>query len=59
MANMSYCKFENTYRDLMDCYRSINDSLSEREHRYRELIVKLCDSIQDEYDPESHLEEME
>lgn len=48
---MSYCRFENTYRDLMDCYNNINDELSGREHRYREQLVELCQSIIDEYDP--------
>ncbi len=50
MANMSYCRFENTLRDLDDCYSNINEQLSEREHRYRKQLVDLCQSIIDEYD---------
>jgi len=50
MANMSYCRFENTYRDLMDCYYNINNQLSKSEHTYREQLVDLCKSIVDRYD---------
>ena len=62
MANMSYCRFENTYRNLMDCYNNINDQLSDREHSYRERLVELCQSIVDEYDSDwitSQVEENE
>jgi hypothetical protein len=50
MANMSYCRFENTYRDLYDCYNNINNDLSESEHKFRKRLVELCQSIVDEYD---------
>jgi len=50
MANMSYCRFENTYRDLLDCYHNINESVSESEHNYRERLVDLCREILDEYE---------
>lgn len=26
MANMSYCRFENTYHDLKDCYEALNEA---------------------------------
>jgi len=52
MANMSYCRFENTYRDLVDCYDNLNDSLDGDEARYRERLVELCQSIVDEFSPE-------
>jgi hypothetical protein len=52
MANMSYVKFENAYRDLFDCYGDINsDDLSKDEMYYREELVKLCEKIVAEYDP--------
>ena len=51
MANMSYCRFENTYRDLMDCYNNINEQLSDREHAYRERLAKLCETILEDYNP--------
>ena len=57
MANMSYCRFENTYRDLLDCYHNINESLSKSEHNYRERLVNLCQEILDEYDPAEQDEE--
>jgi hypothetical protein len=30
MANMSYCRFENTARDFRDCVDNINDPTSRR-----------------------------
>ena len=59
MANMSYCRFENTYRDLYDCYNNINGQLSEREHRYRKQIVAMCQSIIDEYNASCQEDEEE
>jgi hypothetical protein len=52
MANMSYCRFENTYRDLQDCYRNVNKSLSKDEAYYREKLLRLCEDILSEYDPQ-------
>lgn len=51
MPNMSYCRFENTYRDLMDCYYNMNGKLSESETKYREELLNLCQQMLDEYDP--------
>ena len=59
MANMSYCRFENTYRDLVDCYDNLNGSLSERESRYRERLVEMCQSIIDDFSPEKIEEDEE
>ena len=59
MANMSYCRFENTYRDLQDCYHYVNSRLSEREARYREKLLRLCEDILSEYDPELEEEDEE
>lgn len=50
MANMSYCRFENTYRDLLDCYHNMSDDdLSETEARYKKKIIDLCESITSDY----------
>lgn len=39
MSNMSYCRFENTYRELCDCVEHIEDeNLSESEKFYRGRI---------------------
>uniref|UniRef100_A0A6M3J756 Uncharacterized protein n=1 Tax=viral metagenome TaxID=1070528 RepID=A0A6M3J756_9ZZZZ len=46
MGNMSYCRYENTYRDLKDCWDNFNDEpTSETEIKYRKLLVKLCQEI--------------
>lgn len=59
MPNMSYCRFENTYRALMDCYHNINNGLSESESNYRNKLIELCQDILDEYDPTLQQEEEE
>ena len=42
MPNMSYCRFENTYNDLIDCLDNINDEAgNERDERYRIRLIKL------------------
>jgi hypothetical protein len=50
MPNMSYCRFENTYKDLLDCFRALRDldeltDLSDSEKRYAERLIKLCEEI--------------
>jgi len=50
MPNMSYCQFENTYKDLLQCLNSMNNELSEREAGYRERLVDVCREIIDEYE---------
>lgn len=41
MGNMSYVRFENTFRDLQDCYDYMDDTseLSESEAKYRSWII--------------------
>lgn len=42
MANMSYCRFENTYNDLLDCFDEIrNEAESQRDERYRIRLIEL------------------
>ena len=50
MPNMSYCRFENTYRDLLDCLDNMNEQLSESEAGYRERLVDICKEIVNEYE---------
>jgi hypothetical protein len=46
MANMSYCRFENTFHDLEDCLEHINDDdLSESERRYRRKLIAACTEV--------------
>ncbi len=55
MANMSHCRFENTFKDLQDCHENIdNDELSKTEQRYRKLLISLCADIT--YDWENYFE---
>lgn len=52
MGNMSYCRFENTYRDLLDCYDAMPDgeeNLSENEIMARRHLIELCQEISVNY----------
>jgi len=45
MSNMSYCRWENTYRDLNDCYQSMleeDEELSESEAMYKKLLLEVA-----------------
>ena len=40
--NMSYCRFENTYNDLVDCLENIeSEAGNERDERYRIRMIQL------------------
>jgi len=58
MGNMSYCRFENTVRDLQDCYDNfdLNESASEHEQRARKRMIKLCVEIAIDYGCEIDIE---
>tara|TARA_B100001287_G_scaffold119509_1_gene100669 strand:- start:1728 stop:1919 length:192 start_codon:yes stop_codon:yes gene_type:complete len=49
MGNMSYCRFENTARDLQDCVSAINRGeiveLNEYEVEGLRNILELCKEI--------------
>ena len=47
MGNMSYCRFENTYNDLQDCFDNMHNELSESEDEYRKMLIELCQEIVD------------
>lgn len=47
MANMGYCRFENTLSDLQDCLDYMNDNLSGSEARARRDLLALCQEIAD------------
>lgn len=62
MANMSYCRFENTANDLRDCVYAIeegeyNNGISKTEKRGLEEIFELAHQLVNdlEYDVESIL----
>ena len=47
--NMSYCRFENTFYDLRDCYEHISDEdLSRDEENARKKLIELCKEIVEE-----------
>ena len=47
--NMSYCRFENTYNDLVDCFNNIwNEAENMRDEKYRKQMIEfLKDRIED------------
>tara|TARA_R110002012_G_scaffold274474_1_gene460764 strand:+ start:636 stop:830 length:195 start_codon:yes stop_codon:yes gene_type:complete len=49
MGNMSYCRFENTARDLADCVSAVNrgeiDELNEYEIEGLLDILSLCNDM--------------
>lgn len=53
MANMSYCRFENTYSDLRDCVLHLelltggNATISKREWEYANMMRRLCEDFLD------------
>jgi hypothetical protein len=50
---MSYCRFENTYADLLDCadaMRNIEESLSRSEARSFAELVELCKVIAERFE---------
>ena len=50
MANMSYCRFENTLPDLKDCQESMDEELnSQEEIRARRSLIRVCVSIAEDY----------
>ena len=48
---MSYCRFENTLRDLQDCYRNWDDELEKGDYEdcARKEMLELCKRIVREY----------
>ncbi|CAB4138551.1 hypothetical protein UFOVP331_111 [uncultured Caudovirales phage] len=58
--NMSYCRFENTYNDLVDCIENMGkQSENDRDERYRERLLLLMKSIIDSGEVDEILEEIE
>ena len=53
MANMSYCRFENTLQDLQDCYEHLNDTdISRSEDYARHDLIELLRQILEEWEGE-------
>ena len=57
MANMSYCRFQNTKLDLEDCVQSLHDRdhLSDEEYnsmkRMREIAEEFLEASEDYENP--------
>lgn len=51
MANMSYCRFENTLKDLRDCYNNmeLDEDASDYEKTAYPALINLCCEIALEY----------
>jgi len=49
MSNMSYCRFENTVRDLKDCEDFVGDQLSQDENEARKELIKTCIRIAEDF----------
>lgn len=53
MPNMTYCRFENTYTDLKDCYEALGEidmsELSESEREYADKLIKLCSDVHNDF----------
>ena len=48
MANMSYCRWENTLNDLRDCAEHVNDTLDGSEACARAALLELAaDMLED------------
>ena len=49
MPNMSYCRYENTLKDLHDCHEAMQDEdiskLSDTEATARYRLIRLCKKI--------------
>jgi hypothetical protein len=51
MPNMSYCRFENTYNDFLDCINNIhNEAESPRDERYRKKLLGLIIEMSEDID---------
>ena len=56
MANMAYCRFQNTLKDLRDCQNAMWDEavgeMEKDERKARLRLIKLCREIADEFEDE-------
>ena len=52
--NMSYCRFENTVNDMIDCINNmeLDEHASDYEKRARKRFVELCAQVAEQYHEE-------
>lgn len=55
MANMGYCRFQNTVPDLRDCEEALDDfdSLSDDEQQAAKRLLKICHRIAENYEADA------
>jgi len=64
MSNMSYCRFQNTTKDLEDCYEALQsimdgeETISNDELRALKNLLELCKDITDSFEFEDIKEEL-
>ena len=47
---MSYCRFENTYKDLIDCLENIHTIAgTEIDEQYKQKMIKLFNQVCEQY----------
>ncbi len=52
MANMAYCRFQNTLQDLADCEDNMdNPDMSLDEKAARTRLIRLCKRIAKDFEP--------
>lgn len=51
MSNMSYCRMQNTFEDLKDCYNYWDsiDVNNEKEKHFQKRLLDLCKRIVDAF----------
>lgn len=50
MNNMGYIRFENTLKDLRDCFDHMDsEDLSPTEYQARSKLIRLCVGIANDY----------
>ena len=57
---MSYCRFENTYNDLMDCIENWSEEAgNDRDERYRVRLLQLVKEMGESGEVEDILNDIE
>jgi len=60
MANMSYCRFENTYHDLVDCSENwYMEAENKRDECYRVRLLQLMKNIVESGEVDEMLDSIE
>ena len=59
MGNMSYCRFENTARDLRDCVQAINNGETDELNNYEiDGLKDILDLAEEIIDNKEYIEEI-